>query len=472
MNLYINTNIPEMRSMFSFNRVSNNISEIVRRLETGERILSGKDDPAGLISRETMRLDITGIKAAQKTTSAANEFLATAENGLASISRLLIGDINNRDDNGLIGLIYDTTLPTDMKQRQINDILNLIDTTVRATNYNGKRMLDGSLNYRLSGVDSGKLSNVAVSKATFNSPQEIPVNITVVEQARRGTLQMDGIALSNPFDLRLAGRDGTEVDFNYASGSYTKDDIIADVNAKTAETGVQARQHGTSIIFETLEVGSNQSFSLTDLNSNLTITDRAGNAATSDAGRDVLVKINGRQVQGTGREIQYASNDLTMSATISQAMKAGDQTQFSVTGGALFQLGKDVQTSMQYRMAMPGMTVSQLGGASGMLLDLRTLDLETDAGKAQAYAIVNEAVNMVAKQRGIIGSVQKNVLDSNAKNLDVQLEKVTESEGLISNVDMAWESSRLNRAELLAQSAMNAIQYSRYFTSYITNLLL
>ena len=276
-----------MRSMISFNRISTNISEIVRRLETGERIITGKDDPVGLIVRESMRADITGIKAAQKTTSAANEFLSTAESGLANISRLLIGDINNRDDNGLIGLIYDDTLPADMRQQQINDILNMIDGTARSTNYNGKRMLDGSMSHE----------------------------------------------------------------------------------------------------------------------------------------------------------------------------------------GALFQLGKDVRDSMQYRMAMPSMTVSYLGGASGVLEDLRSIDLGTDAGKAKAYSIINEAVNMVARQRGIIGSVQKNVLDSNAKNLDIQLEKVAESEGLISNVDMALESARLNRAELLAQSAMSAIQYSRNFASYIANLL-
>jgi flagellin-like hook-associated protein FlgL len=98
--------------------------------------------------------------------------------------------------------------------------------------------------------------------------------------------------------------------------------------------------------------------------------------------------------------------------------------------------------------------------------------LETDEGKAQAYAIVNEAVNMVARQRGIIGTVQKNVLNSNAQNLDIQLERISEAEGLISNVDMALESSRLNRAELLAQSAMSAILYSRNFRQFILNSLL
>jgi flagellin-like hook-associated protein FlgL len=123
-------------------------------------------------------------------------------------------------------------------------------------------------------------------------------------------------------------------------------------------------------------------------------------------------------------------------------------------------------------MEMPSMTTSRLGGASGTLFDLRSIDLETDAGKAQAFAIVNEAINMVAKQRGTIGTVQKYVLESSARNLDTQLEKTMEVEGLISNVDMALESARLSRAELLAQSAMSAILHSRNLGQYMFSLLL
>jgi len=289
MNIFSIANMPEMRSIFFFNRISLDISESVRRLETGQRIITGKDDPSGLLSRETMRTDIRGIQAAQRNMMAANGLLSSAESGLANISQMLLGDIN-KDDTGLLGLIYDDTIPTEMKQQQINDILNLIDGTIRATTYGGKQILDGSLSEE--------------------------------------------------------------------------------------------------------------------------------------------------------------------------------------RGGALFQLGKDVQASSQYRMNLPSMTVSRLGGASGVLEDLRTMDLESDADKAKAYAIINEAVNMVATQRGTIGAVQKHVLESNARNLDIQLERVSEAEGLISNVDMALESSRLNRAEILAQSAMRAILYSRNFGQFILNALL
>ena len=465
MNIFSITNIPEMRSIFHFNRISNNISEIVRRLETGQRIITGKDDPSGLISREAMRTDIRGIQAAQRNTMAANGLLASAESGLANISRMLLGDINNRDDNGLLGLIYNDTIPTSMKRQQINDILNLIDGTVRTTTYNGQQILNGSMGYRLSGVESGKLSNVSVTGATFSSSQGLPVTISVLEQAAHGTLRV-GVNHNEDFNLQLTGASGETIDFSFlAAENYDRDDILAAVNAKTNETGVQARLDITGLIFETVEVGSRQTFQIAVQNGSNIIDDLA-------SGKDVLARVNGREVRGDGRHIEFSSHDLTMSATISSRMKVGERTEFNVTGGALFQLGKDVQASSQYRMVLPSMTVSRLGGASGVLEDLRTIDLETDAGKALAYKIVNEAVNMVATQRGRIGAVQRHVLDSNAMNLDIQLERVMESEGLISNVDMAMESSRLNRAEILAQSAMSAILHSRSFGQFILKALL
>ena len=465
MNIFF-MNANEMRSILSFNRISSNISETLRRLETGQRILSGKDDPSGIFSRDLMRADIRGIQSAQKNTTLANEFLSMAESGLASISRMLIGDINNRDDNGLIGLIYDTTLPADMKRQQINEILALVDGVARTTNYNGKRMLDGSLGYRISGIDSSKLSNVAVTSVAAGQGQ--PVTLSILEHARQGTLNINPTALDTTldFEMRLAGVSGEVFQIEFDANAYDLNDILDAINAKAGETGVSAREEGASrIVFETLESGSNQSFSIEIANGSSFLN-------RSASGRDVLVKVNGRQVRGKGWQVDYNAHDLSMSATISSSFKVGDQTQFHVAGGALFQLGQNVHESMQYRMAIPSMTVSHLGGASGRLNDLRSIDLETDEGKALADAIVTEAVNMVAVERGKIGAVQTHVLTANGKNLDTLFEKVSEAEGLLSNAEMALESSRLSRAELLAQSALGAILFSRDFGQFILRALL
>jgi flagellin-like hook-associated protein FlgL len=46
------------------------------------------------------------------------------------------------------------------------------------------------------------------------------------------------------------------------------------------------------------------------------------------------------------------------------------------------------------------------------------------------------------------------------------LTSVTATEGRISNADIAVESSRMARAELIAQNSMNSIMYSRSFAAF------
>ena len=480
MNIYFSTNIPETRSLLLFNRASLDLSEITRRLDTGQRINSGKDDPTGLISREVMRADIKGIQSAQKTIGSANQLLITAESGLASISQLLIGDINNQDDNGLYGIVLNDSLSAFQKQQQVDSILTRIDGVIRSTSYNGKQLLDGSMGYRTSGLDPRDLTGVTISRAIIGDAAKMNVNVKIDEIAEKAKLQMDASSTTlddtKDFELYLTSVSGDTTVLSFTGGEYDRNDIVAAINAKSNETGVTARLDTDDVIFESQNVGSNQTFSIfatydgSDFSSN--ITSDGSTVSHTDSGKDVLVTINGQKVQGDGRQLSYHSNDLTMSATVSSDLAVGDTTSFDVTGGGmLFQLGKNVESSMQYQMGLSSMTTSHLGGANGALSELRSLDWNSTGSMSKAAAIINEAVGMLATQRGAIGLVQKNVLDSSSKSLDSQLERVLESEALISNVDIAMESSRLNRAELLAQSALDSILYSRAFGRFVTNLM-
>ncbi|MDR3233145.1 MAG: hypothetical protein LBT46_05710 [Planctomycetaceae bacterium] len=719
-------NLPELQAIIQFNRMSLKIAGIIQRLETGERINSGKDDPAGLLIRDIMRRDIRGIQAAQKNTSAANELLSTADAAMANVAELLIGDINDPSNNGLIGLIWDDSIPAAMKQEQINNILNMVNVIAGTTAYGGKRLLDGSLAYQTRGVNTAAISQLHITQANFSTPQTLPVTVKVIEKAQAaaltlnqgavgssgGTLNIQGTAFNftpgmsaadivnlvnaqsaatgviakaedgltqNQFvlasssgdngDLVFTVKDGVSGDYgimvgadsglasgeirivqsgsdfvvfygsngtstptademkrwlNYGStnvqgnaadidnfrntfqvdtaagqngsgqisggtsigtfgdansgtglqftGYYTPggspgvaneiellddgaanntllakfgsgtlgsgantlyvrlatdaqgnvtttaDDLAAYLKtlsqtdngyigvsvvkpAGQSYTGsaaantasgygtlsagtvsldlavtrrVDATTTGTTkIVFETLAAGSLQTLEITDPNGHYLITDSGGKAASTAAGKDILATVNGQQAAAQGRNIQYSSDVLSFSALLSDTMNAGDTTKFEITGGGtLFQLGRDVTDVNQFRTAIESVRTTHLGGSSGLLEDLRTMDLSTLAGKERAYNIVNEAVQQIALQRGRLGAVQKSVIAVSSKKLESDLEAVSEAEGLISNIDAALESSRLNQAELLAESAMNAIFYARAFAQAAYSLFL
>jgi flagellin len=731
MSIFFSVNVPDLRAVTTFNRISLNIADILHRLETGLRINYGKDDPSGLLAREIMRADIKGIQVAQKNTGQANSLLAMAETGMASISQMLIGDPANSDDNGLIGLIYDDRTTGAMKKEQINDILNMIDSVARSTSFNGKSILNGTLDYHTSGVDSHLISKLNISRAEIPSSQGLAVNIEVLKGAEKGTLKLNQASIGDEaVHLQIqGGTDGQKTDVFLAAGSDAQA-IVDTINASTSRSGVTARieqgltnnqllvssigenndlvftvkdsatgshsvamanaglgdrskitisQNGSTfliayntdsngtptaadirsllktgvvgtdvfegvagdlkafrdtfgvelaagetgvgqvsdaywqgtlgnansgsglqffgssfvgttgttganevlilgggtpnldlwamrngdtlsiqlktdangnvtttaqelvdymnglsaadtggisasvlrpagqsytglaaandnpgyglvaaglvtltpfndpaykmvdsttkgavrIVLESAKEGSGQIISVTDAEGHLAVVNKKGAIAATDRGTDIQVAVNGRAASADGLNIQFSSDTLNMTAQLSETLKKGDTVRFNVmSGGATFQLGKDVRSDLQLRIGIPSVDSVHIGGASGFLDELRQLDLDTDAGKAKAYNIVNEAVKQIATLRGSIGAVQKHILDANSAALDIQLTSVTEAEADISNADTAYESSQLSRAELLAQTAMNSILYSRSYASYVVSSLM
>src|SRR3569623_1530179 len=85
----INTNVGSLiaRNALATNTSSYNTS--LQRLSTGQKINSGKDDPAGLIASESLKSEEAGINAALSNAQRADNVVATAEGGLGEVSSLL-----------------------------------------------------------------------------------------------------------------------------------------------------------------------------------------------------------------------------------------------------------------------------------------------------------------------------------------------------------------------------------------------
>ena len=143
MTIWFSTNIPEMRAISTFNRVSTDISEIQHRITTGQRINSGKDDPGGLIIREGLRADIKTINAAQAGMAQAEILMDVASGGIMQLLEILRGDPNDPNKNGLIGAMTGS-LDDDQKEDTATDFLALYDAVIATTKYNNESLLEGT----------------------------------------------------------------------------------------------------------------------------------------------------------------------------------------------------------------------------------------------------------------------------------------------------------------------------------------
>ena len=125
-------------------------------------------------------------------------------------------------------------------------------------------------------------------------------------------------------------------------------------------------------------------------------------------------------------------------------------------------------------MGFSSTTTGNLGNAViGFLNSLRSGGTnEVSSGNfLAADRIVKEAINQVASQRGRLGGLQKNQIETNINSQQVQLENVTASESNIRDADMAVEISRLTRAQILVQSTQLTLQIANQQPQAVLQLL-
>lgn len=171
----INTNIPSLVAQHRLQASNRELNLALTRLSTGLRINSGADDPAGLIASESLRSDITALNKAISNTQRAGQIISTADSALTQVSNLL------NDIRGLVveaanrGALSDEEI--DANQLQIDSSLEAINRIAQTTTFQGRKLLDGSLDYVSTIGTIGSVQDATISRAIVGSS---PLNVEVV----------------------------------------------------------------------------------------------------------------------------------------------------------------------------------------------------------------------------------------------------------------------------------------------------
>jgi flagellin len=188
----INTNVSSLVAQNTLGRSNASLNQALTRLSTGLRINTGKDDPAGLIASENLRSDITSIKRAITNTDRANQVIATADSALGQVSSLL------NDIRGLVtesansGALSDEQIAAN--QLQVDSSLEALNRIAQTTTFQGRRLLDGSLNFITSaGANFGELSNLQIDQANLGATGTVSVDIAVSAAATKASVEIDDI---------------------------------------------------------------------------------------------------------------------------------------------------------------------------------------------------------------------------------------------------------------------------------------
>lgn len=478
----INTNISSLQAIHKLIGNQSDLSTRLERLSSGLRINRGKDDPAGLIASQSLRSELSGIGQALENSGRAINVIATADAALSEVSNLLLeirGLINKSANQGALS---DTEI--EANQLQVDSLLESIDRIANTTQFNGKKLLNGQLEYNLSGVDSTKLLGTQLFGARVPEGATLPVVVAVTQSAQTGQLTLTagaGTGLSgsgflsstNNVSLSIQGTLGTEV-FNFTGGTVNSS-IRDTINTFKSLTGVSASLSGQSLRFDSTTYGDDSFVSVEATSGNFVVN--AGDAgATKDKGRDAGVTINGQTATVNGLFATIRSNGLDLALDLSQTFgTAVGSTTFTITGGgAQFQIGPNVNSDGLVSIGVPSTNTTNLGNAVvGYLDTIKTGAANSIVGGnyTAAEQIVNAAIEQISVLSGRLGGFQRNQLETNINSRQVAYENVQASESAIRDTDYASEVAQLTRAQILVQATTQILSIANQSPQNVLALL-
>src|SRR5256885_2816298 len=189
----INTNIASLAAITRLNRNQADLATRLNRLASGLKINSGKDAPAGLIASESLRSEINGINQAIDNSSRAGNVINTAEGALSEVSSLLLEVQSLTNQAANTGALS----PDEIKanQLQVDAILNSINRISNTTQFNGVKLLNGSLDYTTSGVASTAIDGTQTHGAKLPDHGTTTVTRPVRGSAKLGEVDFSGATI-------------------------------------------------------------------------------------------------------------------------------------------------------------------------------------------------------------------------------------------------------------------------------------
>ncbi|HHM12292.1 MAG TPA: flagellin [Planctomycetaceae bacterium] len=242
----INTNVGSLIAQTTLARNNGTLSVALQRLSTGLRINTAKDDPAGLIASEALRSNLTSVDRAIGNSERANQVIATADSAIGQVSKLL------NDIRGLIveganeGALSDDQISAN--QLQIDSSLEAINRISRTTTFQGRRLLDGSLDF-LSTIDTvSTVSDLEVTQANLGTAGKISVDVDITAAAAKAEITNTGFSAATQATATL--RFAPEAILT----GFT--DAASEVTVRATEAGTKYEGIDVSFVTGSTAVGS------------------------------------------------------------------------------------------------------------------------------------------------------------------------------------------------------------------------
>ena len=514
-------------AMNAYRNYTNNTSALAKNLEklsSGYKINRAGDDAAGLAISEKMRAQITGLKTAQKNAKDGISLVQTAEGALTEVHDMLnrMVDLADQSANGT----YDDETDRANLQKEFDALRSEIDRIADSTNFNGIKLLDGSLSG--GGGGSATVSNISTTLDTS------PVAATAGSYATTALTggAKDGEKMS--FSVALNNGQSVNIELTVKKDDTGNTGKLVDAKGNeygsvaNAVTGVTATEAGKAVAAALKDSAVGDSFKVSDAAGVITLTNRVKGAgapqvtvfgednngtaadqsgATLTKGVDAKTKaLNSSVTAFTGANLDDAvftingqkfvlaadttnadklSKDITLlvgaNLGAADAHIISQKTGMTVTAdgtdlvfaskttstassgsGLTLQIGDTAEDFNQLTVSVNDMHTSALG--------ISGISIANQSSAKSAVDTIKTAINSVSSTRGGLGALQ-NRLDHTINNLSVMQENIQDAEASIRDVDVAEEMMAYTKNNILVQSAQAMLAQANQIPQGVLQLL-
>lgn len=415
----INNNLMAMNTHRQLGINANNGSKSIEKLSSGFRINRAGDDAAGLAISEKMRGQIRGLGQASRNSQDAISLVQTAEGALNETQAIL-----QRMRQLAVQSASDTNTDEDRSniQKEVDQLTSEIDKISTRTEFNTKKLLDGTLGSAVAATVANEHTNTLVKGTAAAVADSTLTGLTDKDGNSLGLAKGDVIKVSY-----IQG--GSLVEVSHTIATTTED--IGDLDATLGSLaigsgGAESLGANDGLVF------TSQTAGLTDAIHGLTITvtDSSGNLKSNASS-----KLSGNRETVAAKDVRS-------------------------DGTATFQIGANQGQELQLNIER--VSSDQLG--------VKNLKIDKQGSASVGIKVIDAAITKISQERAKLGASQ-NRLEHTIKNLDTSAENLQASESRIRDVDMAKEMMNFTKNNILQQAAQSMLAQANQAPQGVLQLL-
>jgi len=363
----INHNIAALNTYRQLSTNTANTSKSLEKLSSGLRINRAGDDAAGLAISEKMRGQIRGLDQASRNANDGISLIQTAEGALAETHSIL-----QRMRELAVQSANDTNTESDRIeiQKEINQLTKEVDRISTDTEFNTKKLLDGSMATTVSAV-GGTVDNLAAA------PTDTAVGISM---AAGSSLATGTYSITVSYTAATAG------------GDTAKFSIEAEDEDGNAVDGSNFTIKVNETLTAALEAaGADETFSATevDVNADKAMIFHIG----ANAGQKTELSINNMDAKSLG----INALDLTQQETADKAITTIDEA-ISYVSSQRAALG-GMQNRLEHTINNLGTTSENLTASESRIRDVDMAQEMMDFTKNNILSQASQAMLAQANQQ-------------------------------------------------------------------------